>query len=54
MSESFKDKNKLDDVLDSVDELEEIVNAIENIEAPSKYKANQKVMLEDASESRKG
>ncbi|MFK4011488.1 DUF7018 domain-containing (lipo)protein [Bacillus cereus] len=54
MSEAFKDKNKLDDVSDSVDELEEIVNAIENIEAPSKYKTNQKVMLEGTSELRKG
>ncbi|WP_176542981.1 DUF7018 domain-containing (lipo)protein [Bacillus thuringiensis] len=54
MPEAFKDKNKLDDVLDSVDELEEIVNAIENIGDPRKYKDNQKVMLEGASELRKG
>ncbi|MFK4202343.1 MULTISPECIES: DUF7018 domain-containing (lipo)protein [Bacillus cereus group] len=40
--------------IDSVDELEEIVNTIENIEAPRKYNDNQKVMLECASELRKG
>ncbi|CAG9614944.1 hypothetical protein CN326_22260 [Bacillus sp. AFS018417] len=52
--QASKDKDKVKDVLKSVDEIEEILDAIENIEVPSKYKDKQKVMLEGVSEARKG
>ncbi|PEA53669.1 hypothetical protein CON64_17660 [Bacillus pseudomycoides] len=52
--ESSKDKDKIDDMLVSVDEIEEILDAIENIEVPSKYQDKQKSMLAGVSEARKG
>ncbi|MBJ8053224.1 hypothetical protein JDS87_14880 [Bacillus cereus] len=54
MGEFIKEDSKTDVILDSVDEIEETVKAIENIEAPAKYQDQQKVMLKGASELRKG
>lgn len=53
LGEFVKDESKINELLDSVNKLEETVENIENIKVPSKYKDQQEVMLKGASELRK-
>ncbi|GLV62689.1 hypothetical protein Bmyc01_13590 [Bacillus mycoides] len=50
----FKGTTDVQDVLKSIYELEQVLDNIENIESPSKYKDQQKSMQEGVDEARKG
>ncbi|PGF05293.1 DUF7018 domain-containing (lipo)protein [Bacillus toyonensis] len=52
--QAVKGNGDLQDVLASVDELEDVLNKMKNVDAPSKYEDKQKVMQEGVDEANKG
>ena len=54
VTRAFKGGGDLQDVLASVDGLEDVLNDMENIKPPKKYENQQKVTQEGVDESRKG
>ncbi|MEC2463594.1 hypothetical protein P9X10_01585 [Bacillus cereus] len=52
--QAVKGNGDLQDVLASVDELEEVLSKMESVEAPTKYEDKQKIMQEGVDEANKG